>query len=71
MPQQKTRGNPNFGKKANVPNLAVNISNLAANVFAPFANIPNSTTLIAPTPMSSNLAATLPIAPAIVANLGS
>ena len=67
MSQTNTRGNPSFGKKANVPTPTVKISNSATYVYAPVPYIPNSTTLPAPTPMSSNPVATLPIAPAIVA----
>ena len=67
MSQQKTRGNPSFGKKANVPNLAVSISNLVANVSTPVTNIPNSAIVPTSTPMSSNPAATLLAAHAIVA----
>ena len=55
MSQWKTRGNPNFGRKANAPTLAVNNPIPIANVFALVADIPklaNVTTT--PPPISSN-----------------
>ena len=53
------RGNPNFGRKDNVPNLAVNNSTPIANVFAPVADIPNSANVTTLPPISSNPAVLL------------
>ena len=71
MPQQKTRGNPNFGRKANVPNPTIDISNPAANISSSTIDITSLATVVAPTPTSSNPTANLPIAPAIVITCGS
>ena len=68
MSQYKTRGNTNFGKQANVPNLAVNVSNPSANAFALVPNIPNLATVRASALVSSNPKATLPTALVNVAN---
>ena len=65
--QRKTRGNPNFGRKDNAPTLATNNSTPVANTPTLAANLSNSVTTTAPAPMSSNLEATLPAAPANVA----
>ena len=69
MSHKKTRGNPNFEKKGNAPTPVVNNSTLVANTPTLVANNPNSATVRAPTPMSSNPAATLPTAPTIATNL--
>ena len=66
MPQQKTRGNPNLGRKTNAPTSAVINSTPTANVFAPIADIPNSANVTTPPPISSNPAAPSPTAPTIV-----
>ena len=67
MSQRRTRGNPNFGKKATDPTPAVNISNPIANAPNLVANIPNLATATAPPPMSANPIATLPTTLAIAA----
>ena len=67
MFQRKTKGNPNFGRRNNAPTSVVNNSILAANTPTKTANLPNAATTTTPTHVSSNLAATLPSAPANVA----
>ena len=62
MSQRKMRGSPSFGRQDNAPTPIVNNSTLVDNTPNTTANIPNSA------PVSSNLEATLPIAPANVAN---
>ena len=46
MSRRTTRGNPNFGRTANAPTPAVNLSNPTANAPAPIADIPR--TVVAP-----------------------
>ena len=71
MSRRKTRGNPNFGKRENIPNPTIEIPNPATNLPTLVAGTPNSATIAAPTPASSNPIANLPIALAIVTTLGS
>ena len=67
MSQRKTIGNPNFGRRNNAPNPAVNNFTPATNTPTMAANIPNLATTTAPAPVSSNPEATLPTALANVA----
>ena len=55
MSQRRKCGNPNFGRRENVPNLA-------ANIFNPVANTPN---LAAPTPATSTPLISLQTSPTI------
>ena len=71
MSQRKTRGNPNFGRRANAPTPAINNSTPAVNNPTMATNNPNSADPMALAPMSSNPKATLPIASANVGNPGS
>ena len=68
MSQRKTRGNFNFGRKDNAPTLVANNSSPIANTLTMAANIPNSATATAPALVSLTSKATLPLAPANVAN---
>ena len=67
MSQKKTRGNPNFGRRANAPTPTVNNSTPIVNNPTMAANIYNLATTTTPSSVSSNPEATLPIAPANVA----
>ena len=63
MSQRKTKGNLNFGRRDNAPSPAVNNYTSATNTPTMATNIPNSTIA----PVSSNLEATLPVAPTYAA----
>ena len=69
MSQQRTQGNPNPRRTANVQPPPISIPNEGNP--QPAVETPNSTTTTTLAPASSNPTANLPIAPAIVTTLES